>query len=73
MRRREEIIDVLKRCFYVLKRKNLPIFGTDAKNLKEFTTTERDMNKGMSRFPTQNYRKPAEDLYDEGAGGAGTP
>lgn len=68
--RREEIIDVLKRCFYMMKRKNLPIFNSTEKDLRNFTTTEKDMKKDISRFPTPNYRAYGEDLFDEG-GSAG--
>ena len=42
-RRREEILDVLKRCYYIKKQKNVPFFYATSKNLCEFTTTEKDM------------------------------
>ena len=66
--RREEILDVIKRCFYIKKQQNLPMFYTTSKNLREFTTTENDMKKEISKFPTPNYRTNEEDLFDESSG-----
>ena len=48
--RREEIVDVLKRCFYVIKQKNVPIFYATSKDLRDFTTTEKDMKKGAGLY-----------------------
>ena len=63
--RREEIIDVLKRCYYNLKQKNVPMFHvSEKKDLRDFSTTEKDMKKGISKFPTANYRvTQGEDLF----------
>ena len=44
-RRREEILDVLKRCYYIKKQKNVPIFYATSKDLREFPTTEKDMKR----------------------------
>ena len=44
-RRREEILDVLKRCYYIKKQKNVPFFYATSKDLREFTTTEKDMKR----------------------------
>ena len=63
-RRREEILDVLKRCYYTKKQRNVPIFYATSKDLREFTTTEKDMKKEIARFPTPNYRTNEEDLFD---------
>ena len=69
--RRDEIIDVIKRCFFAIKGKNLPIFHTDKKDLRDFTTTEKDMNKHVSKFPTSDYRvTQGEDLFNVAAGAA---
>ena len=53
---REEIIDVIKRAFFVSQKKNVPIFHVSNKDLKDFTTTEKDMKKGYSRFPLMDMR-----------------
>lgn len=49
--RREEIIEFLKFKFMEKMQTNLPIFGIQKTNLREFTTTEKDMKKLVSKFP----------------------
>lgn len=44
--RRDEIIEVVKHRFAEKMNQNLPIFGIDKANLKDFTTTEKDFKKG---------------------------
>lgn len=46
----------------------MPIFYATSKDLREFTTTEKDMKKEIARFPTPNYRTNEEDLFDESGG-----
>ncbi len=41
---------------------NLPIFGVQKSNLREYTTTEKDAKKGYSRFPPLTFRLLEEDL-----------
>ena len=52
-RRPEEILDVLKRCYYIKKQKNVPIFYATSKDLREFTTTEKDMKRRSRGSPTE--------------------
>ena len=61
--RREEIMDVLKRVFHFSKKQNCPVYHVTSSNLKDYTTTEKDMKKGSSRFPPPNLRNKAEDLF----------
>jgi hypothetical protein len=49
--KRDEIITILKNHFAERNGINLPIFGVESTNLQAFTTTEKDMKKGQSRFP----------------------
>jgi len=49
--RREKIFDVIKMAYASLTKKNLPIYGIKNKDLREFTTTEKDLDKGISRIP----------------------
>jgi hypothetical protein len=49
--RRDEIINILKNHFAEKNGINLPIFGVDQSNLSQFTTTEKDMKRGQSKFP----------------------
>ena len=67
-RRPEEILDVLKRCYYIKKQKNVPIFYATSRDLREFATTEKDMKRRSRGSPTPNYRTNEEDLFDESAG-----
>ena len=46
----------------------MPVFYATSKDLREFTTTEKDMKKEIARFPTPNYQTHEEDLFDEFAG-----
>jgi indole-3-glycerol phosphate synthase len=55
-------MDVIKRAYIKLLNRNCAIYGVDAKDLHDFTTTEKDMNKGQSRFPTPDYQITNEDL-----------
>lgn len=43
-------------------KKNLPIFDIDENNLRNWTTTERDAKRKMSKFPPVEYRNLHEDL-----------
>lgn len=44
--KREDIVAIIKARYIELMKQNLPIFGIPANNLKEYTTTEKDMKKG---------------------------
>jgi len=60
--KRDEIIGILKTAYAERNGINLPIFGVPRSNLLEFTTTEKDKNRGTSRFPPQQFRLVEEDL-----------
>lgn len=47
------------------RKKNLPIYGIKNKNLREFTTTEKDRDKGISRIPLPLSRIYEEDIIEE--------
>lgn len=46
-------------------KKNLPIFDIPEKNLKGFTTTEKDKKRDVERFPPDNFRNFKHDLIKE--------
>ena len=48
---------------------NLPIFGIDKANLKDFTTTEKDFKRGQNRFLPSQFRIKTEDLLKENNNG----
>ena len=62
-------MDVLKRLYYLTRHKNVGIYNVTSKDLREFTTTEGDMNKGVSRFPPSNFRVTTEDLFSDASPG----
>ena len=43
--RRDQIVDIIKRVYITINNSNCPIFCIQAKDLKDFTTTEKDMKK----------------------------
>jgi hypothetical protein len=45
----------------------LQIFDIQEKDLKGFTTTEKDRKRGVDRFPPLGFRNKEEDLYDDAA------
>lgn len=47
-------------------KKNLHVHDIDADNLKSYTTTEKDFNRSIDRFPPITYRNIANDILDEG-------
>ena len=51
--------------FVSKKRANLPIYGIKTKDLREVTTTEKDLEKGVSRIPLQLARIYEEDVMEE--------
>lgn len=60
--RRDEIIEVLKKLFIVKKNANLPMYYAGTKDLENFTTTEKDMEKGVNRWPPNELKVNTEDL-----------
>ena len=63
--RRELVMNLLKKRYAEHVKKNLPIFDISEKNLKGFTTTEKDKKRGVERFPPDNFRNYDHDLIKE--------
>ncbi len=51
---RDQVVDILKRLFAEKYKKNLPVYGIDKPNLRDFTTTEKDVKRGLSKYPPPN-------------------
>ena len=67
--RRDNIFDSVKMAFIGVSKENLPIYGiAKARNLSDFTTSENDVKRGMSRVPLILAR-----LYDEDISFSKTP
>lgn len=62
---RDKIFNVLKVCYVTKKKSNIPIYGIKSKDLRECTTTEKDVEKGISRIPLQLARIYEEDVIEE--------
>lgn len=58
---------MLKQRFAEKTGENLPIFGIDKSHLTDFTTTEKDAKRGVSRFPPSQFRLRTEDLLVQAA------
>lgn len=52
-------------AFTSTTKRNLPIYGIKNKHLSEFTTTEKDRDKGISRIPLPLARIYEEDIIEE--------
>jgi hypothetical protein len=65
--RRTTIISILQLKYNDLHKKNLHIFDIQEKDLKGFTTTEKDRKRGVDRFPPIQFRNRADDFCDEQA------
>ena len=61
---RDKIFNLLKMYFVQKTKENLPIYGIRGKDLREFTTTRKDMQRGVSRIPLKMARLYEEDLLD---------
>lgn len=59
---RDKILNVIKMAYTSKNKANLPVYGIKNKELREFATTEKDLEKGISRIPLQLARIYEEDL-----------
>jgi hypothetical protein len=59
------VIEILKLRYLDLRKQNLPIFGISKPNLRDYTTTEKDMKRGQSRMPSPSLRMKDEDLLKD--------
>ena len=55
-------MNVIKRVFAKMFNKNLPIYGIKDKDLKQYTTTEKDSKVNHNRYPPAELRLKSEDL-----------
>lgn len=49
-----------------LTKKDLPVYGVDSSNLKEFTTSKKDIEKNKSRIPDKKYIVLDEEVLKKG-------
>ena len=63
--RREIIIGLLIKRYADKMKTNLKMYDIPEKNLKGFTTTEKDSKRGTDRYPPDNFRNFKLDLIKE--------
>lgn len=55
---------MLKKVYYDIKKKNIPVYMIPD-NLKDFTTSKKDIKAGNNILPDSSYRVTNEDIYQE--------
>jgi len=63
--KREEAIQSIKMAYISLMKADLPVYGINAKDLKHYTTTEKDRIKGKSRIPGKEFLLADENVYEK--------
>lgn len=58
-------MDVIKKAYIKIFNKNMPIYAVESKDLKDFTTTEKDFKKSKSNFPMPDKRIYTDDLLKQ--------
>jgi hypothetical protein len=61
--RRDEFFAALKKIYFETVNENLPVFGVPAGKLKDYSTSKKDMKRGVEIVPEDNYRMRDEDIY----------
>lgn len=61
----EEPIEMIKKVYASLTKKNLPIFSVDNTSLREYTTSDKDALLGISRMPLRRFRLKEERLLTD--------
>jgi len=55
-------LDLLKVQYFEITKRNLPVYGVSSKSLKDYTTTDKDLMRGISRVPTIKFRMWEHDI-----------
>ena len=55
----------MKTQYAARSKKNLIVYEIPEKNLKGFTTTEKDKKRGIERYPLENFRNYSHDIIKE--------
>lgn len=64
-KKRDLVVSLLRARYAEKMNKNLPIYDIPEKNLKGFTTTEKDKMRGVEKYPPDNFRNYSGDLLKE--------
>ena len=63
--RKDDIIDMTKRVYSTLTKKNLPIFEINEKKLDDYVTSQSDADEGISKMPDRSLRIKSERLVHD--------
>lgn len=61
--RRDEFFQALKKIYFDTVNENLPVYGVPVGKLKDYSTSKKDMKRGVEILPEDNYRIRSEDIY----------
>lgn len=61
----DKTLKQLKQCFYVVHKRNLPVYGVGFTTLKDFATKKKDVTKRHFKMPNKNNLLTAENIFPE--------
>ena len=62
---RDEIIGQIKKLFFEVKKKNLPIFAPAKSSIDDYCTSQEEAEKGLTRMPDRKNAIESENIYKE--------
>lgn len=65
VKRKDDIINMTKRVYSTLTKKNLPIYEINEKKLDDYVTSQNDADNGISRMPDRSLRLKSERLVHD--------
>jgi len=71
LKMRDCIFSILKQNFASITKKNLPVYGVQEADLKEYHTVKSDVKKGFCRIPQESCRLKSEDVIVDDGGSFG--
>lgn len=63
--RKDVVIDMTKRVYTTLTKKNLPVFVSVKSKIDEYVTTQDEADEGLTRMPERSLRDKSERLVDD--------
>lgn len=59
------MVELIKKVYVSLSKKNLPIFGVESNDLSHYTTSDKDALIQISRMPLRKFRLPDERILTD--------
>lgn len=66
MYRRDKVVNAIKTNYFNKYSTNLTVYGIKNKDLREFATTEKDVEKGITRIPLDLAKMQEDGILIEG-------